>query len=510
MNWNAKALKQQGFKLTFQRGIRSWFYLVLICFVFSYAGNARGIAGTFVNTLDSSLGLGLTVDSSNVDRLKQYVAEEIRDGRPAPVLVQVIERGIDLVAQDLLWLVNLLAINGAYFKRNATEVIGYLFLAAAVSMLFRSFIQNILIIGKLRYVMEHRFQKYTLFRRCLAPFHKKIILNLIWVMFCYNLCITLWSLTIIGGFYKAFQYRMIPYLLAENPNLSRKEAFRLSREMTYGYKWKMFCMELSLWYVWLLHYISPLGLLIALPYESATRAEIYFLLRAEKKERMPEENCFIEAAFDGEAWNGTSKTLQLEVPSFLLQDIVADNGVENEKKHQYQWTDFVLIFFLFSLVGWIWEVGLHLVQTQELVNRGTMHGPWLPIYGTGSVLCILLLNRGKKNQYRTFGLIILVAGILEYFTSWFLDFFYNSHYWEYHDKFANLNGRICLEGLLIFGFGGVFVLYIAGPYLAEHFHRIDKKIRVLLSVLLCSLFLVDLVCCFLFGFNSGKGVGALY
>ena len=66
-----------------------------------------------------------------------------------------------------------------------------------------------------------------------------------WVMFCYNVVMTLWWLTIIGGVYKYYQYRMVPYLLAENPRLKWRDAKNMSREMTRGYKWKMFLTDLS-------------------------------------------------------------------------------------------------------------------------------------------------------------------------------------------------------------------------------------------------------------------------
>ncbi|MGO5028330.1 putative ABC transporter permease [Candidatus Agathobaculum pullicola] len=51
------------------------------------------------------------------------------------------------------------------------------------------------------------------------------------------------------------------------------------------------------------------------------------------------------------------------------------------------------LFLVFSIAGWLWEVGLHLLLDGELVNRGTMLGPWLPIYGVGGMLSVLLLGR---------------------------------------------------------------------------------------------------------------------
>ena len=64
-------------------------------------------------------------------------------------------------------------------------------------------------------------------------------------MFRTNLQLALWWLTVAGGIYKSYQYRMIPYLLAENPALPFREAMALSKAMTRGYKWKMFLLDLS-------------------------------------------------------------------------------------------------------------------------------------------------------------------------------------------------------------------------------------------------------------------------
>ena len=47
----------------------------------------------------------------------------------------------------------------------------------------------------------------------------------------------------------------------------------------------------------------------------------------------------------------------------------------------YTLTSYILLFFAFSFIGWSWEVVLHLINDGVFVNRGTMYGPWLPIYG---------------------------------------------------------------------------------------------------------------------------------
>ena len=48
----------------------------------------------------------------------------------------------------------------------------------------------------------------------------------------------------------------------------------------------------------------------------------------------------------------------------------------------YPITTLILLFFLFSFTGWVWEVICHLVEDRMFINRGVLFGPWLPIYGT--------------------------------------------------------------------------------------------------------------------------------
>ncbi len=74
---------------------------------------------------------------------------------------------------------------------------------------------------------------------------------------------------------------MIPYILAENPKIERKKAFKLSKEMMKGNKWKTFILDLS-FLGWELLSIFTLGLLNIFyinPYKVATTVELYEILK---------------------------------------------------------------------------------------------------------------------------------------------------------------------------------------------------------------------------------------
>ncbi|WP_163193441.1 DUF975 family protein [Clostridium thermarum] len=100
-------------------------------------------------------------------------------------------------------------------------------------------------------------------------------------MFVKDLLIFLWSLLfIIPGIVKSYAYRMVPYILADNPNIGVKRAIELSNEMTRGHKFDMFVLDLSFigWYL-LGALACGVGVLFVKPYENATYAELYLVLR---------------------------------------------------------------------------------------------------------------------------------------------------------------------------------------------------------------------------------------
>jgi len=98
-------------------------------------------------------------------------------------------------------------------------------------------------------------------------------------------------------------------------------------------------------------------------------------------------------------------------------------------------------------------------------------------------------------------------GRIEYLTSFILDIFYNVSYWDYHDMFMNVNGRICIAGLLAFGLGGLFGIYLAAPKVHEYMNKLSRRTQITICAILCALFLSDVAFALINGFNSGVGVG---
>lgn len=110
-------------------------------------------------------------------------------------------------------------------------------------------------------------------------------LNIVRTLFFQDLYIFLWSLLLwVPGIVKSYEYRMIPYLLAENPNLSAEEAFAASKKMMDGEKWEVFILDCSFIGLFLLSALTfgLLSLFYVLPYKLLTDAELYAALKGKE------------------------------------------------------------------------------------------------------------------------------------------------------------------------------------------------------------------------------------
>ena len=106
-----------------------------------------------------------------------------------------------------------------------------------------------------------------------------------------------------------------------------------------------------------------------------------------------------------------------------------------------QW---MLLFYLCSFAGWLWEVSLYLVRERRVVNRGFLNGPLLPIYGFGALL-VLFVGLPIADKPLLVALAgSLAATALEYVTGEAMLTLLHVRYWDYSKNRWNLRGHICL------------------------------------------------------------------
>jgi uncharacterized membrane protein len=90
-------------------------------------------------------------------------------------------------------------------------------------------------------------------------------------------------LFIVPGIIKSFEYAIIPYILADDAEISSKEAFKKAKEMMAGNKWRLFKLEFSFigWGV-LCVLTLGIGTFFLIPYINAATAEFYAELKTNK------------------------------------------------------------------------------------------------------------------------------------------------------------------------------------------------------------------------------------
>ena len=393
-----------------------------------------------------------------------------------------------------------------------------------------------------------------------------------WIMFAKYVWYLLWCLTLVGIVVKHYSYFLVPYIAAENPDMTARQAVTLSRKMMKGHKWQCFVFELSFlgWEALGALTMGIFNVLYTNPYKVAAFTRYYAELRAEAIEKgipgaeLLYDNYLYEKA---ESYVIAAKYPDvikvMEQPEDMAEKLTGWRGFlarnfgilllrrEQERAYERHQADYVrvhsmiddvqreaypvrlypvpeeerrklvqslnymryyslwsliVIFFSMSVFGWLWEVGMHLVSYGEFVNRGALHGPWLPIYGTGAVLILTVLNRFRKNPALEFGATIVLCGFLEYMTSLVMEIVTGgTKWWDYSGYFLNLNGRICAEGLLVFGIGGLAIVYIIAPVIDDLTGRLNERKVMTVCTVLLVLFLADAVYSQIHP-NTGEGV----
>ena len=134
-------------------------------------------------------------------------------------------------------------------------------------------------------------------------------------------------------------------------------------------------------------------------------------------------------------------------------------------------SEYVFVFAIASVVGTLYEeifiLVWNLINTGQFVletRTGTLIGPFSPIYGVGAVIMLALIKRfGHGSVWRTFALSAVAGGTFEYLASLLQELFTGTRSWDYSEHFLNLNGRVSLQVVLIWGAAGMLLMYIFYP-----------------------------------------------
>ena len=161
--------------------------------------------------------------------------------------------------------------------------------------------------------------------------------------------------------------------------------------------------------------------------------------------------------------------------------------------HVYTAGQWVLLFFFYCFCGWVWESCYVSARQRRWVNRGFLHGPLLPIYGSGAIIILFatLPVAGSLPLIWLFGMI--AATVLEYVTGDVMERIFKVRYWDYSNQKFNLNGHICLTSSIAWGFFSILLVRFLHPPIGRLLARVPSLFVDPLAFGLTILFTVDVV-----------------
>ncbi|MDE6926981.1 MAG: hypothetical protein K2P59_17335 [Acetatifactor sp.] len=119
--------------------------------------------------------------------------------------------------------------------------------------------------------------------------------------------------------------------------------------------------------------------------------------------------------------------------------------------YQYSVIQWLFFFYIYCFAGWCIESTHVSIHTRKLTNRGFMRGPFLPLYGSGGIMMLVVSMPFRDSIVLTYLAGCVGATILEYITGVTMEALFKVRYWDYSNKKFNFQGHICLQTTLAWG-----------------------------------------------------------
>ena len=169
----------------------------------------------------------------------------------------------------------------------------------------------------------------------------------------------------------------------------------------------------------------------------------------------------------------------------------------------------LMLFLVYSFLGWCVEVSFVAVTTGRVVNRGFLNGPVCPIYGVGMLGALLLLGPVSDNLVLLFFLGMLLCTLVELIGGWILEKAFHTRWWDYTDKPFNLGGYVCLGFSIMWGFAVTFAVRLIHPLIFSLVSWLPHLVGWILIGVLYALFLTDFVLTLITVIGLRKQLGEL-
>ncbi|MCI6925702.1 putative ABC transporter permease [Butyricicoccus porcorum] len=169
--------------------------------------------------------------------------------------------------------------------------------------------------------------------------------------------------------------------------------------------------------------------------------------------------------------------------------------------HIYSLEQWMLLFYIYCFFGWCFESAYVSLLEHHWVNRGFLRAPLLPIYGSGALCILLVCLPVKENSFAVFVLGVVFPTLLEYITGYVMELLFKMRYWDYTGKKGNINGYICLQSSIAWGFLSLLLIHFIHPPIGRWVERLPHLALLIVVIVISCVFVSDVIVSFRAAFN---------
>ena len=159
-----------------------------------------------------------------------------------------------------------------------------------------------------------------------------------------------------------------------------------------------------------------------------------------------------------------------------------------------QWLFF---FYLYCFLGWCVESAWVSFNSRKWTNRGFVRGPFLPLYGSGAIMMLVVSMPFRYNVFLVYLSGCVGATILEYITGVIMEALFKVRYWDYSRQKFNFQGYICLGTTLSWGFLTILMTEVIHARVEKLVFLIPAQVLTVLTLAITVVFSVDFVLSFM-------------
>ncbi len=161
------------------------------------------------------------------------------------------------------------------------------------------------------------------------------------------------------------------------------------------------------------------------------------------------------------------------------------------------------IIVISGIVGFVYEELFYRIDLGMWVKRGTEYGPWIDIYAWGALLLTFTVWFLRKHPLAVFLVSGGLCGVIEYITGYALLNMSNGHRsWDYNVEilsWGNINGFVCARSVLLFGIGGLALVYMIIPIVKNFYNKPKGQGWKNTMTVLCIIYFADVAVSYILG-----------